>query len=129
MANTPQAKKRIRRNQRREAINHSRVSRIRTFVKSQRHLALFVEDDGVGIPLEDRERIFEPFFTTKTDGKGTGLGLSIVRNIVERHHGSILVESESGRGTVFTWTIVRSRLLASTCSRGHAHSPCRPSSS
>ena len=76
--------------------------RLRTFAKSSRHIALLVEDDGVGIAGEDRERIFDPFYTTKTDGKGTGLGLSIVRNIVERHHGNILVDSEPGRGTIFT---------------------------
>jgi PAS domain S-box-containing protein len=76
--------------------------RLRTFARSSRHIALLVEDDGVGVKLEDRERIFDPFYTTKTDGKGTGLGLSIVRNIVERHHGSITLESESGRGTTFT---------------------------
>ena len=76
--------------------------RLRTFARSARHAALLVEDDGAGIRAEDLARIFEPFFTTKTDGKGTGLGLSIVKNIVERHHGSITVDSAPGRGTVFT---------------------------
>jgi PAS domain S-box-containing protein len=64
-----------------------------------------IADDGVGIKRIDRERIFEPFFTTKTDGRGTGLGLSIVRNIVERHHGTITVESTPGEGTTFTITL------------------------
>jgi two-component system NtrC family sensor kinase len=61
-----------------------------------------VEDSGPGIEEEHLERIFQPFFTTKTDGKGTGLGLPIVKTILERHRASIIVNSEIGRGTVFT---------------------------
>src|SRR6185436_5021460 len=48
--------------------------------------------------------LFEPFQTTKEEGKGVGLGLAISRTIVERHHGSINVVSEVGRGTTFTMT-------------------------
>jgi hypothetical protein len=59
-----------------------------------------IRDTGVGIPAESREKIFSPFYTTKH--RGTGLGLSITRNIIEKHHGTIAVESEPGRGTVFT---------------------------
>lgn len=61
---------------------------------------LTVEDSGVGIPTTHLTRLFEPFFTTKT--RGLGLGLAISREIVERHHGEIIVQSEEGRGTVFT---------------------------
>jgi signal transduction histidine kinase len=60
-----------------------------------------ISDTGVGIPEAVRSRIFEPFFTTKPVGAGTGLGLSTSFNIIERHGGRILVESEVGRGTVF----------------------------
>jgi signal transduction histidine kinase len=49
-----------------------------------------------------RERIFEPFFTTKPVGQGTGLGLSISHGIVERHGGSMTVESAPGEGARFT---------------------------
>jgi two-component system NtrC family sensor kinase len=58
-----------------------------------------IEDNGCGIAPEHRDRIFDPFFTTKEVGKGTGQGLAIARRIVERHHGSIQVDSVVGRGT------------------------------
>jgi signal transduction histidine kinase len=62
-----------------------------------------IEDRGSGMDEQTRARIFEPFFTTKK--KGTGLGLAIAKQIVEQHGGRIGVESEEGRGSVFTFTI------------------------
>jgi two-component system NtrC family sensor kinase len=61
---------------------------------------IVVADNGPGIPPELMQKIFDPFFTTKE--KGTGLGLSVVYGIVERHKGTVSVDSEPGKGTRFT---------------------------
>jgi signal transduction histidine kinase len=66
------------------------------------HVEIRVADTGTGIPESARERIFTPFFTTKEIGKGTGQGLSLARSVVvDRHHGTIAFETETGRGTTF----------------------------
>jgi signal transduction histidine kinase len=59
-----------------------------------------IRDNGVGIPLEVREKMFNPFFTTKPAGEGTGLGLSITHDIiVKQHSGSIEVDTQPGEFT------------------------------
>ena len=64
---------------------------------------LVVEDQGVGIAPEDRERIFENFFRARNTGgaKGHGIGLSLVKRIVDLHDGEIKVKSALGSGTLF----------------------------
>ena len=68
-------------------------------------IVLRIADDGMGIPPDILPRLFEPFTTTKEEGKGVGLGLAISKAIVDRHCGSIEVQSEVGRGTTFTITL------------------------
>lgn len=59
------------------------------------------KDDGCGMTDRTKSKVFNPFFTTKDVGKGMGLGLSISYGILSKLHGSILVESELGKGTAF----------------------------
>ena len=58
-----------------------------------------VKDDGMGIPPDELDRVTEPFFSTKNGG--TGLGLAIVTRIVERHGGTLDIDSKVGIGTTF----------------------------
>jgi|GEM_PF-1573451 len=68
--------------------------------------SLSVADDGPGIPAAEHERIFERFYRLgnelRRETTGTGIGLAIVKHIVEGHGGRVVVESELGRGSVFT---------------------------
>lgn len=71
-----------------------------------RTLSLSVCDQGLGIPVEARERIFEKFYRLQRDSNsnivGTGLGLPLVKEIVEQHGGRITLESLPGQGSTFT---------------------------
>lgn len=69
-----------------------------------------VTDTGAGIPAEVQGRVFEPYFTTKK--AGTGLGLPTVRRVVEEHGGTLLLESEVGKGTQFTMRLPARQGLA-----------------
>ncbi len=73
-----------------------------TVSEEEAQVLVRVRDTGPGMEAAVQERLFEPFFTTKVAGKGTGLGLSMSRRIVERHGGSIEIESEPGEGTCVT---------------------------
>ncbi|HUO27329.1 MAG TPA: ATP-binding protein [Candidatus Aquilonibacter sp.] len=71
--------------------------------RQEQNVCVVLRDDGPGIPADILPRIFEPFLTTKETG--VGLGLAISRSILERHGGSIEVQSDAGRGTTFTMTL------------------------
>jgi two-component system NtrC family sensor kinase len=64
-----------------------------------------LQDTGCGMPEADVQKAFEPFFTTKAVGKGTGLGLFLSRETVLAHGGSLVLDSDTGRGTTVTVTL------------------------
>jgi two-component system NtrC family sensor kinase len=64
-------------------------------------MEIVIRDTGSGIEPEHLDKLFDPFFTTKEVGKGTGLGLAVSAGIVERHGGSISVQSKVGEGSTF----------------------------
>lgn len=64
--------------------------------QQDQHIVVSISDSGNGIPAEIKAKIFDPFFTTKPMGEGSGLGLDIVLKIVNKHQGSVEVESEHG---------------------------------
>ncbi|MBW2028035.1 MAG: response regulator [Deltaproteobacteria bacterium] len=72
------------------------------FHPREKYMEIRVADTGSGISKEDLPHIFDPFYTTKTEGEGLGLGLSTVYGIIDRHKGTISVESRPGKGTAFT---------------------------
>ncbi len=72
------------------------------FDTENQKVAIRIEDTGYGIEKKNLSRIFDPFFTTKPTGEGTGLGLAVSYGIIKNHGGDIAVESEPGRGSVFT---------------------------
>ena len=95
-----------------DAMKNSTNKKIKISVGSfGEHILISVRDTGPGIKKENLEDIFRPFFTTKAAGEGTGLGLSICKQIIDKHHGEISVESDLGVGTVFTIKL-RTRPLA-----------------
>jgi signal transduction histidine kinase len=75
---------------------------ITTKVQDAEHIAVSFADNGCGIPAEIMDKIRDPFFTTKEVGTGTGLGLSIVDEIIRSHGGELRIQSEIGKGSVFT---------------------------
>ena len=71
-------------------------------ISAARHQAgirVTIADTGHGMTAEERERLFTPYYTTRQEG--TGLGLAIAQSVIADHHGTILVESDPGKGTAF----------------------------
>jgi CheY-like chemotaxis protein len=81
---------------------HEKHASIHPSLTPGRYIKLMVSDTGCGMTKKTLDRIFEPYFTTKEIGKGTGIGLAVIYGIIERHDGSISVESKPNEGTVFT---------------------------
>jgi two-component system NtrC family sensor kinase len=88
-----------------EAMPEGGTLTIRTRSEPPGMITVEIQDTGIGIPAELLSRVFTPFFTTKPTGKGTGLGLSIVYGIIKMHRGQINVQSQAGKGTIFTITL------------------------
>jgi two-component system NtrC family sensor kinase len=77
----------------------------------QQGIEISIADTGCGIPPEHMNKLFDPFFTTKEVGHGTGLGLAVSLGIVQRHGGTISVQSEVGKGAAFTiWVPLEGRV-------------------
>ncbi|MBI4753340.1 HAMP domain-containing histidine kinase [Candidatus Desantisbacteria bacterium] len=72
------------------------------------NIKISICDTGIGIPTEELEKVFDKFFRASSGqqfASGTGLGLSIVKSIIDKHNGSISVESELGKGSTFTFCL------------------------
>jgi signal transduction histidine kinase len=76
------------------------------------YVCVRVKDEGTGIAAEHLDHVFEPFFTTKDVGDGTGLGLSVAYGIVRDHGGWIGVESDVGRGSLFSIFVPRAEVAS-----------------
>ena len=82
-----------------QAMNNKGILKIDVAMQNEQTLAISITDNGSGIEDDIKPRIFEPFFTTKVAGEGSGLGLDIVQKIIDKHEGTITVESVPGQTT------------------------------
>lgn len=83
----------------RNAVQAARLRvRVRLDAGDDGSIAMVVEDDGPGVPAEERERIFEPFHTSGKGQSGTGLGLAIVQGVAEEHGASIRIDDSEDLG-------------------------------
>ncbi len=86
-----------------EAMDGKGLLTLRTSLNEDgSYMEVQFSDTGHGIKEEDKKRLFEPFFSTKEVGKGTGLGLAISYSIIQKHKGTIEVDSQIGKGSTFT---------------------------
>jgi len=88
-----------------DVVDEGGLIEISSVIRDGNTALISIKDNGSGISKDKLKHIFEPFYTTKEKGKGTGLGLSISYGIMQKLGGSIHVESETGKGTVFTLEI------------------------
>lgn len=80
-----------------DAMPQGGTLRVTSKAPDAEHILITVQDTGRGIPPEHLKKVFDPFFTTRE--KGNGLGLSVVYGIVERHSGTLHIDSQVGQGT------------------------------
>ena len=89
----------------REAIEEKggteKIITVETLAPDDKFMEVKFTDTGSGMAEETKNKIFDAFFTTKEVGKGTGLGLSLCYEIMQRHNGDLIVESQEGGGTTF----------------------------
>jgi len=85
-----------------QAMEDGRKLTIDTSSSDDTWVRVAFHDTGHGITKENMEKLFTPFFTTKEEVKGVGLGLAVSYGIIERHGGTIEVDSEIGKGSTFT---------------------------
>lgn len=71
-------------------------------IKNDNFYEIQIEDNGIGIEQEHKNKIFDPFFTTKGQGMGTGVGLTIAQKIILEHNGKIEFKSDKGQNTIFS---------------------------
>lgn len=83
-----------------EVAPNGRVQVQSYYDRKKRHVNIDISDDGPGIPEDKKDQIFDPSFSEKAGGHG--YGLAICKEIIEKHHGVITVNSEKARGTCFT---------------------------
>lgn len=90
-----------------DALELQEAPRIRVITEKSENnsVRVIIEDNGSGMSDSQIQKIFDPFFTTKPPGKGTGLGLAISYKIIERHRGTIKVQSQLHRGSRFIITL------------------------
>lgn len=92
------------------ALNYTSIGFVSIEIKlSDHNVLIIVEDTGMGIPKDDMPHLFERFYrghnVNELEIRGTGLGLGIVKEVVDLHNGTIVVESEEGEGTKFQISI------------------------
>ncbi|UHQ96392.1 ATP-binding protein (plasmid) [Natrinema halophilum] len=92
------------------AIEYSKDEPPQVHVSADRNSSMWevsVQDEGIGIPPDEQDRIFEVFqrLQSQNDHEGSGIGLALVERIIERHGGEIWVDSESGEGSTFSFTL------------------------
>jgi len=88
----------------RDAIESTKRGKGNVWIKTtqnEKFIEVLFKDDGCGIADRNKSKVFNPFFTTKEVGKGMGLGMSLTYGILNKIHGTIMVESEEGKGTEF----------------------------